>query len=162
MEAGPVTPTLGWETLSPHTPAAPPDECPTRKGLSVQHYTWRQGLFRIVHGLCHPFITSFSSFVSTLYKTSSLSHGFFYHTFFQFAAVFFFNFAKKKWQIIMQLNVSISSFVTLGVSYICPLLLSRVQLFATPWTAAQQAPLFMGFSSQESGQGCHSLLQGIL
>ena len=26
--------------------------------------------------------------------------------------------------------------------------LSRVQLFATPWTAACQAPLFMGFSRQ--------------
>ena len=49
----------------------------------------------------------------------------------------------------MQFNVSISSFVTLGVSCVCPLLLSHVQLFATLWTAAQQAPLFMGFSSQE-------------
>ena len=27
--------------------------------------------------------------------------------------------------------------------------LSHVQLFVTPWTVAQQAPLFMGFSSQE-------------
>ena len=26
--------------------------------------------------------------------------------------------------------------------------LSRVRLFATPWTAARQAPLFMGFSRQ--------------
>ena len=26
---------------------------------------------------------------------------------------------------------------------------SRVQLFATPWTAAHQAPLSMGFSRQE-------------
>ena len=76
MEAGPVTPTLCWETLSPHTPAAPPDECPTRKVLSVQHYTWRQGLSRTVHGLCLPFITSFSCFASTLCKTSFLSHEF--------------------------------------------------------------------------------------
>ena len=37
-------------------------------------------------------------------------------------------------------------------------LLSRVQLFVTLWTAAYQAPLFMGFSRQE---GCHFLLQGI-
>ena len=29
--------------------------------------------------------------------------------------------------------------------------LSRVRLFATPWTAAYQAPLFMGFSRQEWG-----------
>ena len=29
--------------------------------------------------------------------------------------------------------------------------LSRVQLFATPWTVACQAPLFLGFSRQEYG-----------
>ena len=34
--------------------------------------------------------------------------------------------------------------------------LSRVQLFATPWTAARQAPLSMGFFRQEyeSGLSC--------
>ena len=32
-------------------------------------------------------------------------------------------------------------------------LLSRVQLFATPWTAAYQAPLSMGFSRQEYWSG---------
>ena len=31
--------------------------------------------------------------------------------------------------------------------------LSRVQLLATPWTAAQQAPLSMGFSRQEYWSG---------
>ena len=31
--------------------------------------------------------------------------------------------------------------------------LSRVWLFATPWTAARQAPLFMGFSRQEYWSG---------
>ena len=31
--------------------------------------------------------------------------------------------------------------------------LSRVQLFATPWTAAYQAPLSMGYSRQESWSG---------
>ena len=48
-------------------------------------------------------------------------------------------------------------------------LLSRVRLLATPWTAAHQAPLSMGFSRQESwsgvplpiGVGSNSLLQGI-
>ena len=35
--------------------------------------------------------------------------------------------------------------------------LSRVQLFATPWTAAHQAPLSMGFSRQEYWMGCHRL-----
>ena len=40
---------------------------------------------------------------------------------------------------------------------------SHVQLWATPWTKAHEAPLFMGFSRQEywSGLGCHALLQGI-
>ena len=32
-------------------------------------------------------------------------------------------------------------------------LLSRVQLFATPWTVAHQASLFMGFSRQEYWNG---------
>ena len=32
-------------------------------------------------------------------------------------------------------------------------LLSRVRLFATPWTVAYQAPLSMGFSRQESWSG---------
>jgi len=40
-------------------------------------------------------------------------------------------------------------------------LLSCVQLFATPWTAACQAPLSMEFSSKNTGVGCHTLLQGI-
>ena len=42
-------------------------------------------------------------------------------------------------------------------------LLSRVQLFATPWTAAHQAPLSMGFSRQEywSGVPLPSLEQNV-
>ena len=32
--------------------------------------------------------------------------------------------------------------------------LSRVRLFATPWTAARQAPLSMGFSRQEHWLPC--------
>ena len=38
---------------------------------------------------------------------------------------------------------------------------SRVQLFATLWTVARQAPLSMGFSRQEYWSGCLFLLQGI-
>ena len=34
-----------------------------------------------------------------------------------------------------------------------PVLLSRVQLFATPWTVAYQAPPSMGFSRQEYWSG---------
>ena len=32
---------------------------------------------------------------------------------------------------------------------------------ATPWTITCQAPLSLGFSRQDTGMGCHSLLQGI-
>ena len=39
--------------------------------------------------------------------------------------------------------------------------LSRVQLFATPWTAAYQAPPSMGFSRQEYWRGCHRLLHSV-
>ena len=35
--------------------------------------------------------------------------------------------------------------------------LSRVQLFATPWTAANQAPPSMGFSRQEYWSGGKAL-----
>ena len=38
---------------------------------------------------------------------------------------------------------------------------SWVQFFATPWTVAHQAPLSMGFSTQNTGVGCHSQVQGI-
>ena len=37
----------------------------------------------------------------------------------------------------------------------------HVQLFATPWTVAHQAPWSMEFSRQECWSGCHFLLQGI-
>ena len=39
--------------------------------------------------------------------------------------------------------------------------LSRVRLFATPWTVAYQAPPFMGFPRQGYWMGCHFLLQGV-
>ena len=39
--------------------------------------------------------------------------------------------------------------------------LSRVRLFATPRTAAFQAPPSMGFSRQEYWSGCHCLLQKV-
>ena len=39
--------------------------------------------------------------------------------------------------------------------------LSCVWLFATPWTAACQIPLSMEFSSENTGVGSRSLLQGI-
>ena len=47
----------------------------------------------------------------------------------------------------------------LDLAWCCVQLLSHVQLFATPWTAALQAPLSMGFSRQEywSGLPCPPL-----
>ena len=50
----------------------------------------------------------------------------------------------------------------LGLSMLLWLLLShfsRVQLCATPETAAHQAPPSLGFSRQNTGVGCHFLLQ---
>ena len=44
----------------------------------------------------------------------------------------------------------------------CYLVAHRVRLFATTWTTACQASLSMGFSRQETGVGCHFLLQGFL
>ena len=43
----------------------------------------------------------------------------------------------------------------------CVCVLSRVRLFATPWTVAHQALLSMEFLRQEYWTGCHFLLQGI-
>ena len=37
--------------------------------------------------------------------------------------------------------------------------LSRARLFATPWTAAFQAPPSMGFPGKSTGVGCHCLLR---
>ena len=39
---------------------------------------------------------------------------------------------------------------------------SHVWLYATPWTVAHQATLSTGFSRQDTGVGCHFLLQGLL
>ena len=39
--------------------------------------------------------------------------------------------------------------------------LSRVWLFATPWTVFYQASLSMGFPGKSTGMGCYFLLQGI-
>ena len=50
------------------------------------------------------------------------------------------------------------------LSVVCACLLSRfshVQLFATLWTMAHQAPLSMGFSSKNTGVDYHAFLQGI-
>ena len=43
----------------------------------------------------------------------------------------------------------------------CAKLFNHVQLLVTPWIVAHQAPLSMGFSRQETGVGCHVLLQWI-
>ena len=44
----------------------------------------------------------------------------------------------------------------------CAQALSRVPLFATPWIAAHQAPLSMGFSRQEHWSGLPCPLPGDL
>ena len=45
--------------------------------------------------------------------------------------------------------------------YLLSFPLSHVWLFATPWTAAHQAPLSWNSPGQNTGVGCHSLLHGI-
>ena len=45
---------------------------------------------------------------------------------------------------------------------VCTQSLSHVQLFATPWTIAHQAPLFVGFSRQEYWSGLSFPLPGDL
>ena len=44
---------------------------------------------------------------------------------------------------------------------VCREVCSMVSDFATPWTAAHQAPLSMGFLGKNTGIGYHFLLQGI-
>ena len=51
---------------------------------------------------------------------------------------------------------------TLVCVYVCVCMLSHVQLFATPWTVAFQAPPSMEFSGKNTGVSCHFLLWGIL
>ena len=40
-------------------------------------------------------------------------------------------------------------------------MLSRVRLFAAPWTRARQAPLFWDSPGKHPGVGCHFLPQGL-
>ena len=49
----------------------------------------------------------------------------------------------------------------LFASGVCVKLLSRVRLFAIPWTVARQAPLSMDSPGKNTGVGCHVLFQGI-
>ena len=55
----------------------------------------------------------------------------------------------------------IGPFLQRKVVVVVVLSLSRVRLFATPRTAARQAPLSMGFPGKSTGVGCQALLQGI-
>ena len=59
--------------------------------------------------------------------------------------------AKSWWN-----NPSGPNVITCMLSCLC-----HIQLFATPWTVAHQVPLSTGFPRQNTGMGCHFLLQGI-
>ena len=48
-----------------------------------------------------------------------------------------------------------------GWKDMCVCARSEVSASGTPWTAARQAPLSMGFPGKSTGVGCHFLLQGI-
>ena len=54
---------------------------------------------------------------------------------------------------VMNLKESVS-FLCVGVRMLS--LFSHVQLLATPWTAAHQAPLSMDSLSKNTGVGCHA------
>ena len=65
---------------------------------------------------------------------------------------------------LIDLTVIISQCIGISnhhLKYILALLLSRVQLFVTPWTVAHQAPLSMGIFQTRILEGCHALLQGL-
>ena len=52
--------------------------------------------------------------------------------------------------------------INADVGYVCMLShVSRVWLFATPWTVARQVPLSWDFPNKNAGVGCHFLLLGI-
>ena len=59
-----------------------------------------------------------------------------------------------------QASFNFMAAVTMKVKKVKVKSLSHVWLFATPWTIAHQSPPSMGFSRQDTGVGCHSLLQG--
>ena len=66
----------------------------------------------------------------------------------------------------LTLYLFIHVFKTVVYFYCCmrgcvPSCFSRVQLFVTPWIAACQAPLSIGFSGKNTVVGCHALLQRI-
>ena len=54
------------------------------------------------------------------------------------------------WMLSFKPTSSLSSFTFINMK-----LLSRVQLFATPWTVVYQAPLSLGFSRNSMGVDCH-------
>jgi len=57
---------------------------------------------------------------------------------------------ETAWKSLRKLKIEISNDPAIPILAIHPYvkLLSRVRLFVTPWTAAYQAPLSMGFSRQ--------------
>ena len=61
-------------------------------------------------------------------------------------------------------NPAAPRITTVWLSAVCHAVFRCVWLFATLWTVASavyQAPLYMRFSSKNTGVGCHVLLQGI-
>ena len=56
-------------------------------------------------------------------------------------------FFKRLWGSLQDFHFMFSS--QLALQHVLPSHISRVHLFATPWTIAHQAPLSMGFSRQE-------------
>ena len=51
-------------------------------------------------------------------------------------------------------------YLCLSNMYVCVRRPSVMSDFASPWPIARQVPLSMGFPRQNTGVGCHFLLQG--
>ena len=83
-------------------------------------------------------------------KPSTMKHRIFFNSYFSSVPPLFFGHT-------VQLVGSLSPPPPCALSHV-----SRVQLFATPWTVAHQAPLSMGFSRQEHWSGLPFPLPGDL
>ena len=67
---------------------------------------------------------------------------------------------KKEIGLTLEKMIILNIFV-LENGKLCVLKLSRVRLFATPWTVACQIPYLWNSPGQNTGVGCCALLQGI-
>ena len=74
------------------------------------------------------------------------------------------SFAMQKFLSVIRPHLVIFPYISFAFAVcvcVCVCVLSRVQLFVTPWTVDRQVPQSMEFSRQEYWSGLHFLLKGI-